>query len=162
MMKKISIALFAVTALSLGTAACGSSSGTTDTTVAAAVEAATYTVDSAWARTSPMEATMGAIYLNVTSTMDDALVGASVSTDIAAMTQVHETLMNADGTMGMQEIASIPMIANTPLALAPGGYHIMLLELVKPLVVGETVTVTLTFASGETTTVDAVVSEEAP
>ena len=38
----------------------------------------------------------------------------------------------------------------------------MLLELVKPLVVGETVTVTLTFASGETTTVDAVVSEEAP
>jgi copper(I)-binding protein len=78
------------------------------------------------------------------------------------MTQVHETLMNADGTMGMQEIASIPMIANTPLALAPGGYHIMLLELVKPLVVGETVTVTLTFASGETTTVDAVVSEEAP
>ena len=121
-----------------------------------------YTVDGAWARTSPMEATMGAVYLNITSTLDDALVGASVSTDIAAMTQVHETLMNADGTMGMQEIASIPMTANTPLELAPGGYHIMLMQLVKPLTVGETVSVTLTFASGETTTVDAIVSEEAP
>jgi copper(I)-binding protein len=109
-----------------------------------------------------MEATMGAVYLNVTSTLDDALVGASVSTDIAAMTQVHETTMNADGTMGMQEIASVPMTANTPLALAPGGYHVMLLELVAPLEVGATVSVTLTFASGGTTTVDAIVSEEAP
>jgi copper(I)-binding protein len=126
-MKKLSITLAAVTALSLGTAACGSSSETSDTTIA----------------TAP-------------------LVGASVSTDIAAMTQVHETLMNADGTMGMQEIASVPMTSNTPLALAPGGYHIMLMQLVKPLAVGEIVSVTLTFASGETTIVDAVVSEEAP
>lgn len=161
-MKKLSIALAAITALSLGTASCGSSSETSDTTIAAAPEAAVYTVDSAWARTSPMEATMGAVYLNVTSTLDDALVGASVSTDIAAMTQVHETTMNADGTMGMQEIASVPMMANTPLALAPGGYHVMLLELVAPLEVGATVSVTLTFASGGTTTVDAIVSEEAP
>jgi copper(I)-binding protein len=161
-MKKLSITLAAVTALSLGTAACGSSSETSDTTIAATPEVATYSVDGAWARTSPMEATMGAVYLNITSTLDDALVGASVSTDIAAMTQVHETLMNADGTMGMQEIASVPMASNTPLALAPGGYHIMLMQLVKPLTVGETISVTLTFASGETTTVDAIVSEEAP
>lgn len=161
-MKKLAIAVAAVTALSLGTAACGNSSETSDTTTATAPEVAVYTVDGAWARTSPMEATMGAVYLNITSTLDDALVGASVSTDIAAMTQVHETLMNADGTMGMQEIASIPMTANTPLELAPGGYHIMLMQLVKPLTVGETVSVTLTFASGETTTVDAIVSEEAP
>jgi copper(I)-binding protein len=62
----------------------------------------------------------------------------------------------------MQEIASVPMTSNTPLALAPGGYHIMLMQLVKPLAVGEIVSVTLTFASGETTIVDAVVSEEAP
>jgi copper(I)-binding protein len=38
----------------------------------------------------------------------------------------------------------------------------MLMQLVKPLTVGETISVTLTFASGETTTVDAIVSEEAP
>ena len=105
---------------------------------------------------------MGAVYLNVASTLDDALVGASVSTEIAAMTQVHETLMNADGTMGMQEIASVPMTANTPLALAPGGYHVMLLDLIAPLEIGTTVSVTLTFASGGTTTFDAIVSEEAP
>jgi copper(I)-binding protein len=161
-MKKLGIALAAFSALSLGITACGSSSETTDTTVAAAPETATYTVDGAWARVSPMEATMGAVYLNVTSTLDDALVGASVSTDIAAMTQVHETLMNADGTMGMQEIASVPMTANTPLALAPGGYHVMLLDLIAPLEIGATVSVTLTFASGGTTTFDAIVSEEAP
>lgn len=161
-MKKLSIALASVTALSLGISACGSGSATSDTTIAATSEVAEYTVDGAWARTSPMEATMGAVYLNVTSTLDDALVGASVSTEIAAMAQIHETLMNADGSMGMQEIVSVPMTANTPLTLAPGGYHIMLMQLVKPLAVGETISVTLTFASGGTTTVDAIVSEEAP
>jgi copper(I)-binding protein len=38
----------------------------------------------------------------------------------------------------------------------------MLLDLIAPLEIGTTVSVTLTFASGGTTTFDAIVSEEAP
>ena len=161
-MKKTGITLAVIAAFSLGVTACGESSETMESAPDVAPIVAEYSVENAWARTSPMEATMGAVYMNITSTMDDALVSASVPMDIAMMTQVHETTMNEDGTMGMQEIGSVPMTGKTALVLKPGGYHIMLMELVKPLAVGETVPVTLTFASGATTTVDAVVSEEAP
>jgi hypothetical protein len=164
-MRKATFTVAAIAALTLIATSCGSSTSSTDTvapdTTVAATET-TFTVDGAWARTSPMESTVGVVYMNVTPSADDALVGASVDTAIAKMTQVHETTTAADGSMGMQEIASIPMTAGTPLALVSGGFHIMLMELAKPLETGTSVAVTLTFESGATTIVDVPVLTEAP
>jgi copper(I)-binding protein len=109
-----------------------------------------------------MESTVGVVYMNITPSADDALVGASVDMAIAGMTQVHETTTAADGSMGMQEIASIPMTAGTPLELVSGGFHIMLMKLAKPLETGTSIAVTLTFESGATTIVDVPVLTEAP
>ena len=164
-MRKVTFTVAAIAALTLIATSCGSSTSSTDTvapdTTVAATET-TFTVDGAWARTSPMESTVGVVYMNVTPSADDALVGASVDMAIAKMTQVHETTTAADGSMGMQEIASIPMTAGTPLALVSGGFHIMLMELAKPLETGTSVAVTLTFESGATTIVDVPVLTEAP
>jgi copper(I)-binding protein len=164
-MRKATFTVAAIAALTLIATSCGSSTSSTDTvapdTTVAATET-TFTVDGAWARTSPMESTVGVVYMNVTPSADDALVGASVDMAIAKMTQVHETTTAADGSMGMQEIASIPMTARTPLALVSGGFHIMLMELAKPLETGTSVAVTLTFESGATTIVDVPVLTEAP
>jgi copper(I)-binding protein len=164
-MRKATFTVAAIAALTLIATSCGSSTSSTDTvapdTTVAATET-TFTVDGAWARTSPMESTVGVVYMNVTPSADDALVGASVDMAIAKMTQVHETTTAADGSMGMQEIASIPMTAGTPLALVSGGFHIMLMELAKPLETGTSVAVTLTFESGATTIVDVPVLTEAP
>ena len=120
------------------------------------------TVESAWARMSPMSAENGAIYMDLTAATDDALVDVAVSMDVAMMSQVHETTMNADGTMGMQEVDSVPLPAGSRVSLAPGGYHVMLMGLKQPLKLGELVSVTLTFESGEEVVVDAEVREEAP
>jgi len=158
-MRKKILLVSLVGALSLGASACSSDTESADTTLPAET---TFTVDGAWARTSPMESTVGAAYMNITASADDALVGASVDMSVAMMTQVHETTTAADGSMGMQEIASIPMVAGTPLVLEPGGFHIMIMKLVKPLEVGTSITVTLTFESGATTTVDVPVLNEAP
>jgi periplasmic copper chaperone A len=158
MRKKIFLVAL-VGALSLGASACSSDTESVDTTLPAET---TFTVDGAWARTSPMESTVGAAYMSITASADDALVGASVDMSVAMMTQVHETTTAADGSMGMQEIASIPMVAGTPLVLEPGGYHVMIMELVAPLEVGSSFNVTLTFASGATTTVEVPVQNEAP
>jgi copper(I)-binding protein len=158
-MRKKILLVALVGALSLGASACSSNTESVDTTLPAET---TFTVDGAWARTSPMESTVGAAYMNITASADDALVGASVDMSVAMMTQVHETTTAADGSMGMQEIASIPMVAGTPLVLEPGGYHIMIMELVAPLKVGPSFTVTLTFESGATTTVEVPVLNEAP
>ena len=158
-MRKKILLVALVGALSLGASACSSGTESADTTLPAET---TFTIDGAWARTSPMESTVGVAYMNITASADDALVGASVDMSVAAMTQVHETTTAADGSMGMQEIASIPMVADTPLVLESGGFHIMIMELVQPLEVGTSITVTLTFESGATTTVEVPVLNEAP
>ena len=164
-MRKTTLAVTAIAALTLIATSCGSSTSSTDTVASdttVAVTETTFTVDGAWARTSPMESTVGVVYMNITPSTDDALVGASVDMAIAGMTQVHETTTAADGSMGMQEIASIPMTAGTPLALVSGGFHIMLMKLAKPLETGTSIAVTLTFESGATTIVDVPVLTEAP
>lgn len=135
---------------------------TADTTSAAETTAGEIIVEGAWARTSPMEATMGAAYMTITSPIDDELVSASVDPSIAMETQIHETLENETGEMSMQEVASIPLVAGEGLELAPGGYHVMLMGLAAPLEVGSTIDVTLTMKSGATVTVTAEVSNDAP
>jgi copper(I)-binding protein len=122
----------------------------------------TITVDGAWARTSPMNTELGAVYMNITAAEDDALVSATVDSSVAMSASVHETTMNADGTMAMQEVEKVALPAGTAVSFEPGGYHIMLMGLNQPLSLGDTVTVTLTFESGESVSVDAEVRDQAP
>jgi copper(I)-binding protein len=72
-MRKKILLVALVGALSLGASACSSNTESVDTTLPAET---TFTVDGAWARTSPMESTVGAAYMNITASADDALVGA--------------------------------------------------------------------------------------
>ena len=162
-MKKV-FALTAVTAV-LALGACSDDDSTADTTTTAAEQTTTtaaateVTVENAWARTSPMSAEMGAAYFDITSPVDDALVKASADMSVAMMVQIHETTMNDDGTMGMQEVAEVALPAGETVSLKPGGYHVMLMNLKAPLETGSTVTLTLTLKSGATLTVDAEVRE---
>jgi copper(I)-binding protein len=63
----------------------------------------------------------------------------------------------SSGMMSMRQVTEIPVPADGSVALEPGGYHVMLLDLKQDLTAGQTVPVTLTFSSGATTTVDAEV-----
>lgn len=49
-----------------------------------------------WARTSPMAATAGAVYMDITAAVDDRLISASVPDDVAATVEIHETVMRSD------------------------------------------------------------------
>ncbi|MFZ8877364.1 MAG: hypothetical protein ACO2Z4_08105, partial [Ilumatobacteraceae bacterium] len=48
------------------------------------------TIEGQWARTSPAMASMGAAYMDVTSSEGDQLVGVSVPASIAARAEIHE------------------------------------------------------------------------
>ena len=173
--------------LALGTAlllgACGSdSSDTTDTTSPTAEPG--ITVEGAWARTSPMMASAGAAYMTLTSSVDDRLTGVAVDAGIAATVELHETVMAGDmgGDMGggmtgdtsgsmpvtteptmmMQPVDGIDLPAGTAVELKPGGYHIMLLDLVAPLEMGQTFTITLTFEQAGSVEVPVTVGDAAP
>jgi len=138
----------------LALAACGSGSESIETKPR--VE-----VSGQWARTSPAATTMGAAYMTLNSNADDQLVGASVDKSVAMMTEVHEIVM-VDGAMKMQQVSSIPVLAGTVTKLKPGGYHIMFMQLAKPLKTGESFQVTLTFATAGEVVVDVPVMEDAP
>lgn len=133
------------------------------------------TVDKAWARNSPAMATAGAAYMNLTASADDKLVKASVDATVARVVEIHETVMaestagtamtegtGVSGAMTMKPVESITLPKGVMVELKPGGYHIMLLELVKPLKVGDTLKVTLTFEKAGTMVVDVPVREDAP
>ncbi len=201
---RLLVALLAALALVVGLAACGSdaedstsdttaeSAESTDTTAAPADGVVSdedgLTIANPWARTSPMDTTYGAVYLELTSADGDALVGASVPEDVAGVVEIHETVpvdeasgegmgdmgMNEEGSdttettmagmgqMTMQPIESLELPAGETMALEPGGYHIMLIELVAPLETGEEIEVTLTFENAGERTITVPVRDDAP
>ena len=167
------------TAAATATTAGGESTGESTAAIA---------IDGAWARTSPMMASAGAAYMTITSPTDDALIRASVDPSVAGVVELHETRMvegdmggmdMTDTTMGgmdmtettmgemapameMVPVQQIDLAAGEPVALAPGGLHIMLLELAGPLEVGTTIQITLEFANAGSLVVDVPVLDEAP
>lgn len=162
-----------VAVLLLTVAACGDDDDAAPTTGPQAV-----VVDDVWARASAMMQDAGAVYFDVTGgAEDDRLIGASVSADVAAMVEIHETVeaempgttmgMATGSTMGhgmgagpmrMQEVDSVEIPAGVTVRFVPGGYHVMLLQLAQPLEVGSTFDLTLVFEkAGEVVVVAEVI-----
>lgn len=114
-------------------------------------------VETPWARATPPGAVVGAGYLVLRNTgrAQDTLVGAS--TPVAAMVQVHEVAM-AGGEMQMRERDSLAIPPGGSVRLEPGGLHLMLMDLARPLVAGERVPLTLEFARGGRVTVELTVA----
>ncbi len=110
------------------------------------------TVSDAWIRgTVPGQPSTGA-YMRLSSAKDASLV--SVSTPVAKVTEIHEMKLEA-GVMHMHAVPNVPLPAGRPVEFGPGGYHVMLMELTRPLKDGESVPLTLTVqdATGAKSTV---------
>ncbi|MEE8497906.1 MAG: copper chaperone PCu(A)C [Acidimicrobiia bacterium] len=120
------------------------------------------TIEGEWARTSPAAVTNGAAYLQLTAAEDDALIGVSVDSSIAGMAQIHEVVMDTDGAMQMQQVASIPLPAGETVSLEPGGFHVMIMNLAAPFESGQKFDVTLQFEVMGEVVVEVEVMEEAP
>ncbi|WP_317203380.1 copper chaperone PCu(A)C [Janthinobacterium sp.] len=66
----------------------------------------------------------------------------AVRSDVAGIAEVHQMDM-AGGVMKMHAVDGVDLQAGKTLNLAPGGFHIMLMDLKRQLKEGETVTLTL-------------------
>jgi hypothetical protein len=74
-------------------------------------------------------------------------------------------MTSSTGAAPVMEMVPVDRIAvptGGTVALEPGGYHIMLLELAAPLEVGSTIDVTLTFEEAGQKVVSAEVRDTAP
>ncbi|MBW4438088.1 MAG: copper chaperone PCu(A)C [Pleurocapsa minor GSE-CHR-MK-17-07R] len=96
---------------------------------------------------------VSAVYMHLLNVgeADDVLVG--VETSVATVSEIHEVRMQND-VMQMQPLADGLMLPpGEGVILAPGGYHIMLMDLTQPLRDGSAFAVTLTLESGASFTV---------
>lgn len=102
------------------------------------------TIKDAWVRPTSAGQEVGAAYMTLSSTQDAVLV--SVESDVAKSVEIHSMTMQ-DGVMKMRMLDALPLTAGKPYKLAPGGFHLMLFDLKKPLTVGEQVNFVLYFKS---------------
>lgn len=98
-------------------------------------------------------------YLTLTASRDDRLV--SVTSPVSGLAQVHEMKVESNMMMMRELTDGLPLPAGSAVALAPGGNHIMLMGVANPLVAGDTVPLTLTFANARPVEVVARVGQPA-
>lgn len=141
---KAAAASFISLVILLITSACGNSDG--------------IAVLDAWARPG-FRGDNSAIYLTINNQANqgDGLIGAN--SDVAGGTEIHLSKMDTAGTITMkrQELVVIP--AKDSVELAPGGLHIMLVNLGKDLSVGDTFPVTLEFQRAGDITIEVEVKQ---
>jgi copper(I)-binding protein len=109
------------------------------------VKAGDLVITQAWSRATPSGAKIAGGYLTIENkgTAPDRLV--SGSGDIAGRVEVHEMAMN-NGVMTMRPLDKGLIIdPGKTVKLAPGGYHLMIMDLKSPFKQGDKVPVTLEF-----------------
>jgi hypothetical protein len=102
-------------------------------------------LDHAWTRATPGGAKVGGGYLTIENkgATPDKLTGGSSA--IAGKVEVHEMAMD-NGVMKMRPLKEgLAIPPGKSVTLAPGGYHLMLMDLKAPLKSGDKVPVRLTF-----------------
>ena len=103
------------------------------------------TIANATSRPVPVAGGNGIVYMDILNgtQSDDRLV--DVTSSVAPTAEMHETV-NDNGVMRMlPQPNGFVIPAGGSVELKPGGKHIMLLDVAKPLAVGDTLTVTLKF-----------------
>ena len=102
-------------------------------------------VTQAWSRATPGGAKIAGGYLTIENkgTAPDRLLGGSA--EVSDKVQVHEMAVN-NGVMTMRSLdKGLAIEPGKIVKLAPGGFHLMLTDLKKPLKQGDKVPVTLEF-----------------
>jgi copper(I)-binding protein len=105
-------------------------------------KAGALTITDPWSRATPKGASVGAGYLKIvnTGTTADRLVAGS--TDVAGSFQVHEMAMEKGVAKNKEGLEIKP---GQTVELKPGGTHVMLVDLKKPLTKDDHFKATLVF-----------------
>ena len=97
-------------------------------------------VKDAWARPAVQGQSATGAFMSLTSADGARLVG--VSSSVAGVVEIHEMVMDGN-VMKMRAVPGIDLPPGRSVELKPGGYHVMLMDLKRPLKLGERVLVEL-------------------
>ena len=99
-------------------------------------------ISNAWVRATAPGQEVGAAYMTLQSARDTTLI--KTESAAAGSVEIHSMTMN-NGVMQMRMMDTLPLSAGQPTKLEPGGFHLMLFDLKKPLKAGEQVEFALHF-----------------
>ncbi len=106
----------------------------------ASVAQAQTTATDPWVRGTVAQQKATGLFVQLTSAQGGKLVAGSSA--VAERVEIHEMTMVGD-VMKMRQIDALPLPAGKAVALKPGGYHVMLMDLKQPLTAGTVVPVSL-------------------
>ncbi len=115
-------------------------------------------IEDAWVAEAPPVAPVMGGYMKITNETDKLISITSASCPDFEKVEIHEMSMSG-GMMKMQQIAKLDVPANGKVELQPGGYHLMLINPKQPFKKGDTLTVTLHTADGQSRAVKMEVKE---
>ena len=97
-------------------------------------------VRSAWVRPTVTGQMGTGAFMHLTSKAGARLLGAS--SDVAGVVEIHEMTMQGN-VMQMRPVRSLDLPPGSTVELKPGGHHVMLMDLKRPLAPGEKIKVEL-------------------
>lgn len=100
------------------------------------------TISDAWVRANVPGQSVGAAYMTLKSPQDSTLV--YIESTAAGSVEIHSMSMN-NNVMKMRKLEQLPLKAGKVEKLSPGGFHLMLFDLKKPLKIGDKAKFTLCF-----------------
>ena len=116
-----------------------------------------------WVRASNDGQDVGAAYMTIVSNEDTSLI--AIDSDVADAIEILSMSME-NGVMKMRMLDTLDLIAGKPTELSPGGFHLMLFDLKKPLTAGKEAHFTLHFKNKagqeKTISVTSAIKAEAP
>ncbi len=107
------------------------------------------TVEQPWSRATPPGAKIGVGFLRLKNAGAAAERVVGASSPVAGRVEMHVTTRDGD-VMKMRQVESFEIPAGGSVELKPGGAHLMLMGLQRPLAQGERVPLTLKLQSGVT------------
>jgi copper(I)-binding protein len=109
-----------------------------------------------WSRPTPPIASVGAVYFSITNAGRKADSLLAISSPVARQAEIHESRM-VNGTVEMRPVESIECPPGATVRIEPGGLHVMLLGLTRPLAAGTTFPLSLRFRDAGNVTVQVTV-----
>ena len=126
--------------------------------VVACIPGGEVTIIDAWARPAN-QGDNSAIYFKINNPGPriDSLL--EVQTDVAAQAELHESEMDDQGVMSMHHQNQIDIPPDSQVEFAPGGLHVMLLDLKQDLRVGDTIQVSFKFQNSDEITLNIPINQ---
>jgi len=116
-----------------------------------------------WVRASNDGQDVSAAYMTIVSNEDTSLI--TIDSDVTDVIEIHSMSME-NGVMKMRMLDTLDLIADKPTELSPGGFHLMLFDLKKPLTAGKEAHFTLHFKNKagqeKTISITSPIKAEAP